>query len=89
VNPVETLGEATSILGKGKSGSSLIVEGVHNMSKATVAVKVLEKKNLNFDSHSEIMKMVKAYSMLRHPGVVMLEDFYETKQNYFICFELL
>ena len=81
--------DATAILGEGKSGTSITAEGVHNISKTSVAVKIFEKKNLSFEAHSQILRMVKAYQAFQHPGVVKLENYFETKSNYFFCLELL
>jgi len=77
------------MLGRGSSGNSVVLEGTHNISKATVAVKIVEKKYLSNEQISQYMRMIKAHQVIKHPGVVKLEDYFITKSNFFFCFELL
>lgn len=66
-----------------------MIKAVHKESGETVAIKMIQKKNLDSEDTKNIFGEVKISGGLEHPNVVKMLDAYESPQAYFIVFEIM
>mmetsp|Transcript_28814 Transcript_28814/g.43514 ORF Transcript_28814/g.43514 Transcript_28814/m.43514 type:complete len:118 (+) Transcript_28814:1578-1931(+) len=76
--------EDYKFLGNGRLGS-LVVQGKHLVSGKKVAIKVIKKKGLTTTQVERVRDMIEMYKIIYHDGIIQLEDFFETKDTFFIC----
>ena len=78
----------SQILGRGKSGNSIIVQGFHKKSKKQVAIKIISKKNMKMQEIDNTRDQIKMYQITEHHNTVKLEDYFESKERFYLCLEL-
>ena len=76
-----------SVLGKGKSGS-IVVKGQNKLSMKEVAVKVIPKLNLSQVQIDQKRGIIEIYKLAQHHNLVRLEDYFENRDNIYLCLEL-
>lgn len=52
-----------------------------------MAIKIIEKTNLTFGEVDDIRDALTMYQIAQHHNVVSLEDYFESKDNIFLCLE--
>lgn len=75
------------VLGIGAS-DSIIVQGSHKQNKKQVAIKVYQKKHLSNNQIEEIRGVISIYQSAQHFYVLRLEDYFENREHFYLCFEL-
>jgi serine/threonine protein kinase len=75
------------VLGFGKSGS-VICKGINIKSHQEVAIKIISKKDLCSQTNESIRDMISILKQSQHHNVVRLEDYFESKDYFHICYEL-
>ena len=63
-------------LGEGEFGKVKL--GIHQETKAQVAIKLIQKKNLNASKHSKLLREIKILKIVSHPHIVKLITVLET-----------
>ena len=82
--PQQNKASEDKFLGRGRL-NSLIVQGQHIQSLRKVAIKIIQKQNLTTGEIEGVRDMIAMYRSIHHPNVISLEDFFESKENFFIC----
>ena len=72
-------------LGEGSYGTVYLAQNIYT--KEYVAMKKIHKTNEDLLSDTEIMDEIKILKTLDHPDIVKLNEFYNTKDNYYIINE--
>ena len=75
------------LIGKGQSGSQ-IYTALQKSSKKKVAVKEILKKGKTVAQIEDIRDMISMYQLAQHHNVVRLEDYFESKDKFYLCLEL-
>jgi calcium-dependent protein kinase len=70
-------------LGEGAYG--VVIKGTHKLTKSTRAIKVIKK--MGEDKETEIINEINMLTMMDHPNIVKIFEFYVTKTEYFIVTE--
>ena len=76
-----------NILNRGENGS-VIVEGIHKSSQRQVAIKIIKKCRLSLSEVENIRDTIHMYQVAQHYYVVRLEDYFETRDKFYICLEM-
>ncbi|EDO41241.1 predicted protein, partial [Nematostella vectensis] len=75
------------ILGSGQFG--IVYGGVHRQSGREVAVKVIDKLRFPTKQEAQLKNEVAILKQLNHPGMVTLEQMFETQERVFVVMEKL
>ena len=71
----------------GEGRFALVYKGVHKPSKRTVAIKILEKKNLNIQEINMIHNEIEILKICQHPNILKLYDIIENHEKIYIITE--
>ena len=74
-------------IGKGKYAS--VYKGIHKASERIVAIKILEKENLNANEINMIKNEIDILKICQHPNIVKLYDVIEDSEKIHIIMELV
>ena len=77
-----------NIIARGKN-DAVIVRGFHKSSKLHVAVKVIPKKSMNINQLEDLRQLHNMYRLVAHHSIIRLHHSFESKDNFYQCFELL
>ena len=78
-----------NVLGEGRSGS-IIAGGKHIDSQKEVAIKIISKKDKTIAQIDEIRDQIKMYQLAGMcQYVVSMEDYFENRDYFYLCLELL
>merc|ERR1719411_999790 len=75
------------VLGSGQFG--IVYGGVHRVSSRAVAIKVIDKMRFPTKQEAALKNEVQILQNLHHPGVVNLEQMFETPERIFVVMEKL
>ena len=73
----------------GEGGYSKVFHAQCKKTKQDVAVKVIERRNLDSEEAMYVQNEIQILSELDHPNVVKMIEFSETKDEIFIVMELM
>ncbi|OQS55717.1 KIN1 [Ecytonucleospora hepatopenaei] len=82
----QKLGKYTLLKTLGKGSSAKVVKAVDTETNGTVAIKIVERTPKNL-SDSRIFREILIGSLLDHPHIVKLYDFYFNDKFFFLIFE--
>ena len=71
----------------GEGRFALVYKGIHKPSKRTVAIKILEKKNLNIQEINMIHNEIEILKICQHPNILKLYDIIENHEKIYIITE--
>ena len=81
--------ELSRVKGWGKSGS-IIAVGKHRVTQKEVAIKIIQKCGKTPAQIEEMRDQIKLYQMAgRCQYVVSMEDYFENRDTFYLCLELL
>jgi len=72
----------------GKGAFSVVKLGIHKVSKENVAIKIIEKKNVEQDLHRLATEM-QVLKSVNHPNIIQLKEIFETDTMLYIVTEVV
>jgi calcium-dependent protein kinase len=76
--------ELQKALGEGAYGT--VIKAIHKLTKDVRAIKIIKKSGI--DKESEITNEINMLTMMDHPNIVKIFEFYATKKEYYLVTEL-
>lgn len=73
----------------GEGGFSIVKEGVHNVTKEKVAVKIIKRDGLKPDEVVALKKEMRILQQLEHDNIVRAVDFFEEPDNFYVVMECI
>jgi len=73
----------------GEGGYSKVFHAQCKKTKQDVAIKIIERRNLDSEESMYVQNEIQILSELDHPNVVKMIEFFETKDQIFIVMELM
>lgn len=75
------------ILGSGQFG--VVYAGLHQLTKRPVAIKIIDKQRFPQNQEAQLKNEVSILKNISHPGVVNLDNMFETPERIFVVMEKL
>lgn len=71
----------------GKGNFARVMLGIHRFTNKEVAVKIIDKSNLNTNSLEKLFREVSIMKLLNHPSIVKLYEVIETEKTLYLVME--
>ena len=86
--PIDSLRDYQFIKTIGEGTFGKVKLGLHKLTKEFVAIKILEKSNINDNEELDrILKEIKYLKLFEHINIIQIYEMIETEQYYFIIME--